>query len=428
MKQIGQIKRLLAQGELDAPLARLYGAAVERQRTRMRQLLEGYQSVFHRQDEDVVSVFSAPGRTELGGNHTDHQGGKVLTGSVDLDMLACVGENGTDTIRLYSQGYGMSSISCKALAPVECEKNRTAALVRGVLAGFAARGWRISGFDAYIVSDVPGGSGLSSSACFEVLLGVIANERFCGGALQAVELAKIGQYAENVYFGKPSGLLDQMGCAIGGVAAIDFADPAQPQYRRIDLDLASAGYVMCMVDTGADHAGLTADYAAVPEEMRAVAAALGKDVLSQVEAPVFFDALPQLRARVGDRAVLRALHYFNECDRVERQVLALERGDFDAFLQLVAASGQSSFQYLQNVSTFRAPQKQPVAVALAVAGQLLRGRGAARVHGGGFAGAIQAYVPLDLLPAFQQGMEALLGAGACRVTSIRPVGGCAVIA
>ena len=430
MRSIGEIKQALADGSYDPLLSRLYCRPAHRLtpfRDRFIRVMEGYKTTFRRDDSTSVALFSAPGRTEIGGNHTDHQRGKVLTGSVDLDALACAAPNGTQTVNLYSEGYGLTSVDCGDLSPVKSEENTTPAIVRGILAKITELGYPVSGFDAYVISDVPGGSGLSSSACFEVLIGTVVNGLFCGGVLPMEEIAKIGQYAENVYFGKPSGLLDQMGCALGGIVTIDFKDKDRPIARPVDFDFGSAGYALCIVDTGADHAGLTGDYAAVPAEMRSVAAVFGKSVLSEVEEADFYAAIPEIRKKAGDRAVLRAVHYFNDCRRVDAQVAALESGDFSRFLTLVNESGKSSFTYLQNISTYRESTDQPVAVALAVAEHLLGGRGAARVHGGGFAGTIQAFVPLEMVPDFKAGMDALLGKDACRVTYIRPVGGCTLI-
>ena len=430
MKPIRTIRKELTEGKYDEMLSRLYcrpSEELQPYRERIVNVTEGFMKEFGRDDSAEVAVFSAPGRTEIGGNHTDHQRGKVLTGSVDLDAIACTAPNGTDKVRIFSEGYGLTEIDTCDLAPVKEEENTTAAIIRGTLAAIAGRGYKISGFDAWVTSDVPGGSGLSSSACFEVLIGVIVNGLFCGNAIPADEIARIGQYAENVYFGKPSGLLDQMGCAVGGIIAIDFKDKDKPLYYAVDFDFAGVGYALCIVDTGADHSDLTADYAAVPAEMKAVASFFGKEVLSEVEESDFYSNIPAVREKLGDRAVLRAIHYYTDCRRVDQQVEALEKGEFERFLRLVSSSGHSSYMYLQNVDTYRNPASQPVAVALAMARYYLKGRGARRVHGGGFAGTIQAFVPLDMVDSFKEGMDSLLGEGACRVTYIRPVGGCELI-
>ncbi len=430
MRSIAEIRQAVLAGAYDRTLSRLYSRPAEAlatYRQRILRLTEGYQKVFGKAETDSAQVFSAPGRTELGGNHTDHQRGKVLTGSVDLDALACAAPNGTEEIHIFSEGYGMISVNTEELTPVPSEENTTKAIIRGVAAGISELGFPVGGFDAYVISDVPGGSGLSSSACFEVLLGQTVSGLFCGNKLHPAAIARVGQYAENVFFGKPSGLLDQMGCALGGIVSIDFRNREQPEYRAVNVDFADAGYALCIIDTGADHAGLTGDYAAIPEEMGQVAGYFGKEVLCEVDEEAFYQSVPDLRKSLGDRAVMRAIHYFTDCRRVEDQVEALERGDFDRFLRLVSSSGHSSYMYLQNVATYRDPRDQPVALALAMAGYYLHNRGARRVHGGGFAGTIQAFVPLDMVEDFKAGMDHCLGEGACRVTYIRPVGCCTLI-
>ncbi len=367
--------------------------------------------------------FSAPGRTEIGGNHTDHQRGKVLAGAVNLDTLAAVRINGTDAIRIQSQGYPLCAVSLAELAPVESEINTTAALIRGVAAKFVELGAQVKGFDAYVTSTVLPGSGLSSSAAFEVLLGTICNALFFENKLPMPEIAKIGQYAENVYFGKPCGLMDQMASAVGNLVAIDFADPENPVITPVDFDFASCGYALCIIDSQASHADLTDEYAAIPNELKTVCAHFGKAVLREVPEADFYRAIPALREACGDRAVLRAIHVYEDNCRVDAQVAALKAGDFDGFLQLVRQSGDSSWMYLQNVVPAGYKQHQDMAIALAMCRRLLGDRGAYRVHGGGFAGTVQAFVPMDLLEDFRNGIEAILGVGACHVLSIRPQGG-----
>lgn len=367
--------------------------------------------------------FSAPGRTEISGNHTDHQHGCVLAAAVSLETVADVTLNGTDLIRVASQGYAPVEVNVKDLAVREAEKNTTAALIRGVAAAFAQRGAKLQGFDASVRSTVLPGSGLSSSAAFEVLMGTIFNELFFEKRLSAVEVAQIGQYAENVYFGKPSGLMDQTASSVGGMVFIDFNDPAAPVVERLDFDFSAAGHALCIIDSGADHANLTHEYAAIPVEMQAVARHFGREVLRDVPEADFFAALPKLRGAVPDRAILRALHFFQENRRVQRQAQALRDGDFDAFLRLTQESGSSSWVYLQNVTPAGETQHQAMAVALALCDTLLQGRGAYRVHGGGFAGTVQAFVPNDRLEQFRAGIDAVLGAGSCHVLSIRPEGG-----
>lgn len=410
----------LREGKWDARLTSLYGQA-QPAKERIEAVLHRWEEVFDR--KDCAGVFSAPGRTELGGNHTDHQHGRVLAASVNVDMLAVAAPTGTNIIRVRSEGYPVLEISLDGTEPVARERNTSAALIRGVAYRIRELGYTVGGFDAYMVSDVPAGSGLSSSAAYEVLLGTIMNHLFCGAAISAVQIAQIGQYAENVFFGKPCGLMDQTACAVGGAVAIDFADPAAPVVERIEVDLAREGYALCILESGASHADLTDEYAAIPTEMRAVAAALGHEVLREVDEDAFFDAIPRIRENVGDRAVLRAIHFFSENRRAADEAEALRQDDFPRFLALMRESGQSSYMYLQNVSCHMTPREQAVAVALAVSARALAGEGAFRVHGGGFAGTIQAIVPLARLDDFRRCTEAVLGAGKCHVMSIRPEGG-----
>ena len=367
--------------------------------------------------------FSAPGRTEIGGNHTDHQRGRVLAAAVNLDTRAAVRVNGTDTIRILSKGYPMSQVELSCLTPVESEINSTPALIRGVAARFAQLGCQVRGFDAYCESTVLPGSGLSSSAAYEVLIGTMINGLFFDGKVSQPEIAQIGQYAENVFFGKPCGLMDQMASAVGNLVTIDFFDKEHPVIEPVDFDFASCGHALCIIDSQASHADLTDEYAAIPGELKAVCAHFGKDVLSQIPEADFYAQIPALRKECGDRAVLRAIHFYQENARVPKQVTALKAGDFDAFLALVKQSGYSSYMYLQNVIPAGYKTHQDVAVSLALCEHYLNGRGAYRVHGGGFAGTVQAFVPFDLLDTFQAGIDAVLGEGACHVLSIRPQGG-----
>lgn len=367
--------------------------------------------------------FSAPGRTEISGNHTDHQRGRVLAAAVNLDTQAAVRVNGTNTIRVLSQGYPLCEVDLGALSPKAGEVNTTPALIRGVAARFAQMGCQIRGFDAYVVSTVLPGSGLSSSAAFEVLMGTIINHLFFDARATAPEVAAIGQYAENVFFGKPCGLMDQMACAVGGMVAIDFQERDAPVITPVDFDFAACGHALCIIDSGAGHADLTGEYAAIPGEMGEVCAYFGREVLRQVDPVEFYRAIPVLRQRCGDRAVLRAIHFYQENDRVPKQVAALRAGDFQAFLALEKQSGYSSYMYLQNVIPAGCTERQDMAVALALCQRYLQGRGAYRVHGGGFAGTVQAFVPLEMLEDFRAGIEAVLGRGACHVLSIRDEGG-----
>ena len=365
-------------------------------------------------------IFSAPGRTELGGNHTDHQHGKVLAAAVDREALAAVALNGTHTVNLLSEGYPMCRIDLTDLSVHPEEAGKTPALIRGVAAKF--REYGLEGFDAYVCSNVLSGSGLSSSAAFEVLVGVIFNH-LCSAGKNAVEIAQIGQYAENVYFGKPCGLMDQTASSVGNIIGIDFADPTAPVVTPIPFDFAACGHSLCIIDSGASHADLTDEYAAITTELKAVCRVLGKEYLRDVPEAEFYGNIAEVRKAAGDRAVLRAIHIFEENKRVEQQTTALLAGDFESFLKLVTQSGISSWMYLQNVIPSGRKENQEVAYALAVAQQLLCGRGACRVHGGGFAGTIQAFVPNDMVEAFCAGMEDALGAGSCHIMSIRPEGG-----
>ena len=374
-------------------------------------------------DSAPERYFSAPGRTEIGGNHTDHQRGRVLAGAVNLDTVAAVRVNGTNTVRIQSKGYPMSVVDLSNLEPVESEINSTPALIRGVAARFVQLGCEVKGFDAYCESTVLPGSGLSSSAAFEVLIGTIVNGLFFDGKVSQPEIAMIGQYAENVFFGKPCGLMDQTASAVGNLVTIDFFDKDHPVIEPVDFDFASCGHALCIIDSGADHADLTDEYAAVPGEIKAVAAWFGKEVLTQIDEAEFYANIPALRKACGDRAVMRAIHFYQENARVPLQVAALRSGDFDTFLSLVKQSGYSSYMYLQNVIPAGYKQHQDVAVALALCEHYLAGRGAYRVHGGGFAGTVQAFVPYDILDAFVAGLDGALGQGACHVLNIRPQGG-----
>lgn len=418
----------LRSGAQDGALARLYALdgssnRLNQARQRAIRVVEGFQLAFDPNSRAEVALFSAPGRTEIGGNHTDHQHGRVLAAAVDLDFLACAAPNGTNVIRFQSEGWPLVEVTLDSLEPLEEERESTAALVRGMAAQAAGMGYPVSGFDAYAVSDVLPGSGLSSSAACEVLLGVIANHLFCRDELDPVAIAKMGQKAENLYFGKQSGLMDQTASSVGGAVAIDFADPSAPAVRSVAVDLNALGYALCIVDSGASHAALTGEYDSIPREMRSVAAFFGKQVLREVDEGQVLASLPQLRKAVGDRAVLRALHFFSDNQWAGQEADALERKDMDAFLSLVRRSGLSSWTLLQDITPTGAVEEQAMAVALAAAERAWDGRGACRVHGGGFAGTIQAFVPLDILSGFQAQMENILGQGSCHVLSIRPVGG-----
>lgn len=419
----------LRAGDHDGALAALYAldgaqSSLDRARDRACRTAGNLMKTFA--PSGAAVLFSGPGRTEIGGNHTDHQHGRVLCGSVDMDMLACAAPNGKNVIRIQSEGYPALEVELEELAVRPGEANTSAALVRGVAARVRELGYSLTGFDACVTSTVLSGSGLSSSAAYEVLVGNILNRFSCGGALDAVTIAKIGQYAENVYFGKPCGLMDQMGSSVGGAVAIDFANPADPVVEKVDYDFSQSGHALCIVDTVSSHGDLTGDYAAVTQEMGAVAAHFGRSVLREVPEDNFRAELPALRKACGDRAVLRALHFYDDDRRAVQEAQALKDGDFGRFLTLVNASGRSSSLHLQNTWSTADPRQQAIPVVLALGAELLEGRGAIRVHGGGFAGTVQAFVPNNMLEGFRSGMEGLLGAGTCHVLYIRPQGGCVV--
>ena len=424
MKSIPVWKQELSDGVHAARLASLYCCApaeTASKAARYAAVLDGLEKTFGSHAE--AGLYSAPGRTEIGGNHTDHQHGRVLAGSVNIDMIAAAAPNDKNQLRVQSEGYDLCIIDLNDLEARKEEENTTASLLRGECAAFTQRGAKLAGLDVYISSNVPKGSGVSSSAAFEVLIGVILNDCFMTEKVSPIAIAQIGQWAENVYFGKPCGLMDQMASSVGNIITIDFASPAKPVVEPVAVDFSKAGLALCILDSGADHADLTDEYAAIPAECRAVAAVCGGEVLRDVPFETFLAKLPECRRQCGDRAVLRAFHVYADNDRVAKQVAALHDGDFDTFLSLVNESGCSSWEYLQNVIPAGYKEHQEVGVTIAAAKHLLGDKGAVRVHGGGFAGTVQAFVPVEMLDEFKAGMEAILGEGRCHVLSIRPEGG-----
>ncbi|WMI80987.1 galactokinase [Anaerotignum sp. MB30-C6] len=385
---------------------------------RVQGVIEGFQKRYGKEPR----IFSAPGRTEIGGNHTDHQHGCVLAAAVDLDILGAALPNGTKAIRVFSEGFHTVEVNIQDLSVREEEKNTSASLVRGIAAKMIEKGYPIEGFDLYATSNVLKGSGLSSSAAFEVLLGTVMNELFCGGKISPVDIATIGQYAENKYFGKMSGLMDQTASAVGGIVSIDFHNKA-PIVKKLDFEFKNSGYSLCIIDSGADHADLSDQYSAIPLEMGQVAKELGAEVLRDIDPREFISKLGNIRKSVGDRAVFRALHFYRENQRAIDEAKRLAQGDFLGFLSLVNESGLSSLMYLQNVSVEGSVKNQEVLYALMACDILLDGRGAFRVHGGGFAGTVQAFVPNEMLMEFKNGIEAMVGEGSCHVLSIRMAGG-----
>jgi len=414
-------------GEMDEKLRTVYvlDSEVEKQKPRYISLLEEFIKLFG-DDRDVI-ITSAPGRTEVCGNHTDHNNGKVMAASINLDAIAVCAKSSDNRIRVKSQGHAMNEVNITKLLPDEAEFGHSTAMVRGVVAKIKNLGFEIGGFDAVTTSDVMGGSGLSSSAAFEVLLGTTVSYLFNDGKISAVDIAKVAQYSENVFFGKPCGLLDQMASSVGTFVSIDFESTEKPVIKKVDYDFSTSGHSLCIVDTGGNHSDLTDDYAAVRAEMESVAAAMGKNVLREISFEDFKKALPEIKDKVNDRAIIRAFHFYNENIRVEKAVSALESGDFDAFKQIIIDSGHSSYMYNQNVFAPSNPSEQKLSVALCMSEDILKGKGAWRVHGGGFAGTIQAFVPNDILDEYKTAMESVFGEGNCHVLIIRPVGGTRVM-
>ena len=425
-----KVKEMIAaieSGRFDENLKAVYVTddAVEKQKPRYVETLNDFGELFGYDRE--VSIMSAPGRTEVCGNHTDHNNGKVLAASINLDAIAVASKNDDNTIRVKSKGHRMNVVDLNDLEPNADNFGDSTTLVQGVAAGIKNLGYAVSGFDACTTSDVMGGSGLSSSAAFEVLLGSVLSHMFNDGKISAVDIAKVAQYSENVFFGKPCGLLDQMASSVGTFVSIDFKSTKDPVINKIDYDFASSGHSLCIVDTHGNHSDLTDDYAAVRAEMESVAKAMGKNVLREITYEEFFEELPNLAGKVNDRALLRAIHFFNENKRVDTAVECLENGDFEGFKQVIIDSGLSSYMLNQNVYSPKNPTEQKLSLALALSEELLKGKGAWRVHGGGFAGTIQAFVPNDMLDEYKSTIEGVFGEGSCHVLIIRPVGGTQII-
>ncbi|OFY66358.1 MAG: galactokinase [Bacteroidetes bacterium RBG_13_43_22] len=400
----------------------LYGddqAELKRNGKRYTDLLNQFITAF---GENDAEFFSSPGRTEIGGNHTDHNWGRVLAGAVNLDNVCVAARNNTNVIRILSEGYPRFEVDLSSLKPDKSEQFTSAALVRGICSRLSEEGFAIGGFDACIDGGVPKGSGLSSSASFEVLIGAILSYFFNDGKVDPVKNAIIGQYSENNYFGKPCGLMDQTACAMGGLITIDFEDPSKPVVKKVNFDFVATGFALVITDTGGNHADLNDEYASLPTDMKAVAAELGAKVLRQVSLEQVLDIAPKIREKVGDRAILRAIHFQKDNQRVVDQVAALERNDFKAFLNMVVDSGYSSFMYNQNIFPVNNVREQGVSLALALSELVLKGKGAWRVHGGGFAGTIQAFVPHDLLDNYISTLGHIYGKDSCHKLFIRHQG------
>lgn len=420
--KISEIERKISDGGYDAALEKLYGAeAVKAQRERYLKAVGEFKKLYPNRDE--AEIFSASGRSEVGGNHTDHQHGCVLAAAVNLDVISVTAFHDEGVIRLKSEGHDANLVELNSLDVKKEEYGTSNAIIRGVAAKFTEMGAKIGGFDAYTTSDVLSGSGLSSSASFENLIGTIIDIHYNNAKAGAVEIAKIGQYAENVYFGKKSGLMDQMVSSVGGFVFIDFSDTENPVIKKVNCDFEKAGYRLCITDTKGSHADLIDDYSAVPNEMNSIAAHFGKPYLHAVDEAEFIKAIPELRGKLSDRAVLRAAHFFNDNKNAADEAAALELGDLAKFLEIVKKSGDSSYKLLQNIYSCRKPEEQGLSVGLWASERILNGRGAVRVHGGGFAGTIQAFVPVEFAEEYTAEMNRIFGEGSCLALRVRPVGG-----
>lgn len=420
-----EIKEQVVSGKYDALIEDLYAdpSLLDSQKQRYAAALDKYQTLF---GDDEVSIYSAAGRSEISGNHTDHQHGCVLAGSINLDAIGIVSKQ-DHVIKVISDDFDIKPIDLNDLDKKEDELGTSEALIRGVVSKLKELGYNVGGFKAFITSDVLMGAGLSSSAAFESIIGTIIDGLYNDMKIDMVTIAKVGQYAENVYFGKPCGLMDQMASSIGGLINIDFEDPQSPKIKKVEVDFEEYGHSLCIVDTKGSHADLTDDYAAIPYEMKKVANYFNQEALREVDKDDFYLNLPKIREILGDRAVLRAMHLFEENKRVDQQVKALEEGDFDTFKKLIKESGDSSFKYLQNVYSSHDLTNQSVSIGLAISDISLGDKGVSRVHGGGFAGTIQAFVPNDIVGMYKKNMEHVFGEGACHVLKVRPYGGMKVL-
>lgn len=426
MKPITKVKSGFAEGKYDELILDIYidDSQLEYQRNRYINALDKFVQLYGEKD---IAIYSAPGRSEVGGNHTDHQRGQVLACAVNLDAIGIVAKRDDGNIKIVSDSYNINVVDTNALDKVDAEEGTSESLIRGVASKLSQAGYKVGGFDAFITSDVLVGAGLSSSAAFEVLIGNILSYLYNDGKLDAVFIAQAAQYAENVYFGKPCGLMDQMASSVGNLTNIDFADVEKPVINKVDVEFDKFGYSLCIVDTKGSHADLTPEYAAIPKEMKSVAAFFGKEVLSEVDEQQFYDNIPQIREKCGDRAVIRAMHFYNDNKYVSKEVKALEKGRFDKFLKFIKKSGDSSYEYLQNVYPSSAPENQGVSLCIALSRRILNGEGAVRVHGGGFAGTMQAFVPNDLVEKYKGGIEKYYGDGSCHILKVRKYGGMKVL-
>ena len=426
MKELEGLLGELKAGQQDKRLKEIYvdEGMVPYQRARFQNAIRKFEELY---GAGEAEVYSAPGRSEVGGNHTDHQHGEVLAASINLDAIAIVRKTQEPVIELLSEGYEKISVDLSNLEKREEEEGTSIGIIRGMAYGLKQNGHVIGGFQAYVTSDVLNGAGMSSSAAFETLVGTVISGLYNNMEISQVEIAQVAQYAENVFFGKPCGLMDQMACSVGGLIHIDFADPKNPIVDKVEVDFGSYQHSLCITDTKGSHADLTDDYAQIPQEMKKVAAFFGKEFLREVDEKDFYKNIAKLQKECGDRAVLRSLHFFEEDKRVEKEVNALKSGDFKEFLQTVEASGNSSFQYLQNVYTNKDVQNQGVSIGLAVSESILKNHGVSRVHGGGFAGTIQAFVEDGFVEEYRAMLDSVFGEGSCHVLKVRPFGGIKVM-
>ncbi len=423
---INLLKSKLNSTEMDLDFSNIYvcdSDLVQKQKQRYLNAVSIFESLYDNQD---ISIFSTSGRTEVGGNHTDHQNGKVLAASVNMDTIAVVGEN-KNMICIKSDDYLIDSIDIDDTDIQTKEFNTSTALIRGTVARFKQLGYKVGGFNAFMTSDVLKGSGISSSAAFEVMIGTILNHLYNDGKIDPIVIAQVAQYTENVYFNKPCGLMDQMACSVGGFVSINFYDPNNPIVEKVSFDFKDSGYQLCLVDTGGDHTNLSDEYGLMVREMKTVASYFNKDVLSQVSEKEFYNNLANLKELNNDRAILRAMHFFSENVRVEQEVDALKQNNIDAFKKLVIESGYSSYMYLQNAFCITDIKHQGISLALAFSEKLLKNHSAYRVHGGGLAGTIQAFVAKEYVAAYKDEMEKVFGVGKCHILAIRPMGSIKVI-
>ena len=425
--QLLQVRNAFKNGDHDELLKDIYidEALLEYQRERYIKALDKFEEVYGEQD---IEIYSAPGRTEVGGNHTDHQHGAVLAAAVNMDVIAIVSKTEDNVIKVLSGTYDIKPVSTQDLQKKKKEEGTSEALIRGVAARLSEDGYTVGGFKAYMTSDVIVGAGLSSSAAFEVVVGTILSGLYNDMKLSPIYIAQAAQYAENEYFGKPCGLMDQMASSVGNLVKIDFKDTKAPVVEKLDVDLGSFGHSLCIVDTKGDHTDLTSEYAAVPKEMKKVAAFFGCQYLREVDVDEFYSRIAEVRKKVkSDRAVLRVIHFFDDHERVEKEVKALENGDFDEFKRLVTESGNSSYRYLQNVFAITDIHNQSVSIGLALTERYVGTRGAYRVHGGGFAGTIQVFLPNEDVEEYKKRIEKCFGEGSCHVLRIRKYGGMKVL-